>query len=76
MTAWKKLWFGLYIELNAQIVEFDRAIEEIEDKAREVQGRCNPCHDYWLASAKEVRIRRDALLRTKNEMLNAVEGTA
>lgn len=76
MTQYGKMWHALELEVNAQLLELDMAIEEIEAKAREVQGRCKNCHDYWLASAKEMRIRRDAILRTRNEMLNLIEGEA
>lgn len=76
MAKYAKMWHALELEVNAQLLELDMAIEEIETKAKEVQGRCENCHDYWLSSAKELRIRRDAILRTRNEMLNLIEGQA
>jgi len=71
-----KMWHALELEVNAQLLELDIAIEELEQKADEVRGRCDNCRNYWLSSAKELRIRRDALQRTRNEMLNLIEGQA
>ena len=76
MTQYGKMWHALELEVNAQLLEFDMAIEELEQEADKIRGRCKNCLDYYLQSAKELRIRRDVILRTRNEMRNLIEGQA